>query len=188
MIIIDRKSLLKLYDDLETEQVEPVCVMDSMIEDEENEEIIVAKIFKVEEEFLKSHLDVKGGGIYLVGVDEVINRFGNVIDVEATETEEEAFEFAMNSLHRDLDFNAYNIDCCGNKAFEEAKSKHWFKSEKSMVKVRLTYATGSDEEQQVLDVLKENFNILKVSKEYQGRNGSKFSNIYIDVEVEKGAK
>ena len=54
-----------------------------------------------------------------------------------------------------------------------------------MFKKPLTYVVDSQEEQQVLDVLKEQFNVLKVSKEYRGRDGSPYSNIYIDLEVDK---
>ena len=54
-----------------------------------------------------------------------------------------------------------------------------------MVKVRLTYVANSKEEQQVLNVLKEKFNVVNMSKEYKGRGGSQYSNIYIDVEVDK---
>lgn len=54
-----------------------------------------------------------------------------------------------------------------------------------MVKVRLTYVADSDEEKAVLDVLKEQFNVVNVSKEYAGRGGSKYNNIYIDLEPKK---
>lgn len=54
-----------------------------------------------------------------------------------------------------------------------------------MIKIRLSYVANSKEEQQVLDVLKEKFNVVNVSKEYKGRGGSAYSNIYIDLEVDK---
>lgn len=54
-----------------------------------------------------------------------------------------------------------------------------------MVKVRLTYVAGSQEEQAVLDVLKEQFNVVNVSKEYAGRGGSKYNNIYVDLETKE---
>lgn len=54
-----------------------------------------------------------------------------------------------------------------------------------MVKVRLTYVADSNEEKTVLDVLKEQFNVVNVSREYRGRGTSKFNNIYIDLEVKK---
>ena len=54
-----------------------------------------------------------------------------------------------------------------------------------MIKVRLTYVTDSKEEQQVIEVLKEKFNVLQVSKEYKGRGTSQYSNLYIDIEPKR---
>lgn len=54
-----------------------------------------------------------------------------------------------------------------------------------MVKVRLTYVADSNEEQAVLEVLKQNFNVVNVSREYKGRGASKFNNIYIELETDK---
>lgn len=54
-----------------------------------------------------------------------------------------------------------------------------------MVKVRLTFEQGSNEEQLVLWALEEKFKVLNVSKEYKGRGNSKFSNVYVDLDVKK---
>lgn len=54
-----------------------------------------------------------------------------------------------------------------------------------MVKVRLTYVADSDEEKAVLDVLKEQFEVINVSREYKGRGGSKYNNIYVDLETKE---
>lgn len=54
-----------------------------------------------------------------------------------------------------------------------------------MVKVRLTYVQDSKEEQEVLEVLKEQFNVVNVSKEYRGRGNSQYANVYVDVELKK---
>lgn len=54
-----------------------------------------------------------------------------------------------------------------------------------MVKVRLTYVADSEEEQEILKVLEEQFNVVSVSREYKGRGASKYNNIYIDVEIKK---
>ena len=51
-----------------------------------------------------------------------------------------------------------------------------------MVKVRLTVANESDEAQSVLDVLQEQFEVLKVSNPKPQRNGE-YSMIYVDLEV-----
>ncbi len=37
-----------------------------------------------------------------------------------------------------------------------------------MVKIRLTYVKNSDEEKKVLKVLKEQFEIISISREYEG--------------------
>ena len=52
-----------------------------------------------------------------------------------------------------------------------------------MVKIRLTYVKNSDEEKKVLKVLKEQFEIISISREYEGRGTSKYCNLYIHVEV-----
>ena len=57
-----------------------------------------------------------------------------------------------------------------------------------MVKVRLTYVQDSDEEKAVLEVLKQQFNVIQVSREYKGRGNSQYSNIYVDVEVKGNEK
>lgn len=53
-----------------------------------------------------------------------------------------------------------------------------------MVKVRLTVANESDEAQAVLDVLTEQFEVLRVSNPKPQRNGE-YSMIYVDLEVKK---
>lgn len=54
-----------------------------------------------------------------------------------------------------------------------------------MVKIRLTYVQDSQEKEEIIGVLEENFNVINVSKEYRGRGNSKYSNIYVDVELKK---
>ena len=52
-----------------------------------------------------------------------------------------------------------------------------------MIKIRLTYA--DDEEKDIaIEKIKENFEVLNISREYKGRGNSQYSNIYIDVDVE----
>lgn len=53
-----------------------------------------------------------------------------------------------------------------------------------MIKIRLTYA--DDEEKDIaIEKIKESFEVLNISREYNGRGTSKYSNIYIDVENKK---
>lgn len=52
-----------------------------------------------------------------------------------------------------------------------------------MIKIRLTYA--DDEEKDIaIEKIKENFEVLNISREYKGRGNSQYSNVYIDVDVE----
>lgn len=53
-----------------------------------------------------------------------------------------------------------------------------------MLKLRITYADESEKDAAVKNI-EENFNILNISRVYPGRNGSKFSNIYIDLQLKK---
>ena len=52
----------------------------------------------------------------------------------------------------------------------------------TLIKVRLTYVKGS------IDKLNECFEVINISKVYQGRGSSKFDNIYIDLEVNEKKK
>ncbi|XZH90609.1 DUF3970 family protein (plasmid) [Clostridium perfringens] len=48
-----------------------------------------------------------------------------------------------------------------------------------MIKIRLTYA--DDEEKDIaIEKIKENFEVLNISREYKGRGNSQYSNVYID--------
>lgn len=53
-----------------------------------------------------------------------------------------------------------------------------------MLKVRITYA-NKDELEQALEVFEKQFNVLQVSKVYEGRGKSQYSNVYVDLEVKK---
>lgn len=53
---------------------------------------------------------------------------------------------------------------------------------KKMLKIRITYADNAEKDAAIKKI-EENFNVLNISKVYPGRNGSQYSNIYIDVEV-----
>lgn len=55
-----------------------------------------------------------------------------------------------------------------------------------MVKIRMTYVKNSDEEKRILQVLQENFGIINISREYEGRGNSEYCNLYIDVKVGDG--
>ena len=49
-----------------------------------------------------------------------------------------------------------------------------------MIKIRLTYA--DDEEKNIaMEKIKENFEVLSISRVYKGRENSQYSNVYIDV-------
>lgn len=54
-----------------------------------------------------------------------------------------------------------------------------------MIKMRLTFvdtAKGNKELDKALKEIEKSFDILNKSKVYKGRNGSQYSNIYLDVE------
>ena len=51
-----------------------------------------------------------------------------------------------------------------------------------MIKIRLTYAY--DEEKDIaIAKIKENFEVLNISREYKGRGNNQYSNIYIDANI-----
>ncbi len=49
-----------------------------------------------------------------------------------------------------------------------------------MIKIRLTYV-DEEEKNIAMEKIKENFEVLNISREYKGRGNSQYSNIYIDV-------
>lgn len=52
-----------------------------------------------------------------------------------------------------------------------------------MIKIRLTYA--DDKEKDIaIKKIKDNFEVLNISREYKGRGNSQYSNVYIDVDIE----
>lgn len=54
-----------------------------------------------------------------------------------------------------------------------------------MIKIRLTFIDneeGNKELEEVIETINNNYEILNKSRIYKGRNGSKYSNIYIDIE------
>ena len=54
-----------------------------------------------------------------------------------------------------------------------------------MIKCRLTFVDntkGQKELEETIDKLKENFDVINTSRIYKGRNGSMYSNIYLDIE------
>ena len=51
-----------------------------------------------------------------------------------------------------------------------------------MLKIRITFDKNNpDELNEAIDKLKENFDIIQVSKIYEGRGESRYSNVYIDL-------
>lgn len=53
-----------------------------------------------------------------------------------------------------------------------------------MIKCRLTFThdeEGIAELNNTIDIIKMDFNVLKISKIYKGRGDSKYSNVYIDI-------
>ena len=51
-----------------------------------------------------------------------------------------------------------------------------------MIKIRLTYA--DDEEKDIaIEKIKENFEVLNISREYKGPGNSQYSNVYIDANI-----
>lgn len=54
-----------------------------------------------------------------------------------------------------------------------------------MIKMRLTFVNndkGIDELNEAIEKIKNDFEILDISKVYEGRGASKFANVYIDLE------
>lgn len=49
-----------------------------------------------------------------------------------------------------------------------------------MIKIRITYS-NEEEKNIAIEKIKENFEVLNISKEYKGRGNSQYSNVYIDV-------
>lgn len=49
-----------------------------------------------------------------------------------------------------------------------------------MIKIRLTYS-DNEEKKIAIEKIKENFQVLNISREYKGRGDSQYSNIYLDV-------
>ena len=51
-----------------------------------------------------------------------------------------------------------------------------------MLKIRITFDKNkTDELNEAIEKLKENFDVIQVSKVYEGRGESRYSNVYIDV-------
>lgn len=51
-----------------------------------------------------------------------------------------------------------------------------------MLKIRITFdKNNTDELNEAIEKLKENFDVIQVSKVYEGRGESRYSNVYIDV-------
>ena len=51
-----------------------------------------------------------------------------------------------------------------------------------MLKFRITFDKNNPEElNEAIEKLKENFDVIQVSKVYEGRGESRYSNVYIDV-------
>lgn len=60
-----------------------------------------------------------------------------------------------------------------------------------MLKFRITFIDnekGNKELEEAKENIKEKFDIINISSVYKGRNNSKYSNIYIDVENRKNDK
>lgn len=58
-----------------------------------------------------------------------------------------------------------------------------------MIKCRLTFVDntkGQKELEETIGKLKENFDVINASRIYKGRNGSMYSNIYLDLERKDG--
>lgn len=57
-----------------------------------------------------------------------------------------------------------------------------------MLKIRITFVDtneGHEEKDKVIKKLNDEYVVINESKVYKGRNGSKYNNIYLDVEVRK---
>lgn len=52
-----------------------------------------------------------------------------------------------------------------------------------MLKIRITY-NNEAEKDRVIDIIKNQFDVLNISKEYKGRGDSEYSNVYIDAELD----
>ena len=51
-----------------------------------------------------------------------------------------------------------------------------------MLKLRITFDKNNPGElNEAIEKLKENFDVIQVSKVYEGRGGSRYNNIYIDI-------
>ena len=51
-----------------------------------------------------------------------------------------------------------------------------------MLKLRITFDRNNPEElNEAIEKLKENFDVIQISKVYEGRGESRYSNVYIDV-------
>lgn len=51
-----------------------------------------------------------------------------------------------------------------------------------MLKIRITFDKNNpDELNEAIDKLKENFDIIQISKVYEGRGESRYNNVYIDL-------
>ena len=51
-----------------------------------------------------------------------------------------------------------------------------------MLKIRITFDKNKpDELNEAIEKLKENFDVIQISKVYEGRGESRYSNVYIDV-------
>ena len=51
-----------------------------------------------------------------------------------------------------------------------------------MIKIRLTYV-DEEEKNIAMEKIKENFEVLNISREYKGRGSSQYSNVYIDANI-----
>lgn len=52
-----------------------------------------------------------------------------------------------------------------------------------MLKIRITY-NNEAEKDRAIDIIKNQFDVLNISKEYKRRGDSKYSNVYIDAELD----
>lgn len=51
-----------------------------------------------------------------------------------------------------------------------------------MIKIRITFS-NEEEKNIAIEKINDNFNVLNISKVYSGRGNSRYSNIYIDVNL-----
>lgn len=195
MMLFDARLVAEIFSTLTCfDDYKPECAMKYTITDDR---FVWVDVYKVNKEVIKRCKDedpeklfehnkiMIEGEMYVIGMFEVDRILGKQIGVSLCKTPDEAFQRALAMIDP-YDVEWHTIEEITDE-FLEIKEKYYANKggEKSMVKVRLTYVADSQEEQQVLDVLKEQFNVLKVSKEYKGRDGSPYSNIYIDLEVDK---